>query len=191
MNYLIGDSQAEGLAPFFRAAGWRVYDRRGFSTRRLRDEVLPTLPLRAGDTVVVVTGGNDDPDSPQLSEAVRTTAERLLRAIGPSGRVFWVGPVAAKVLPDAVVHPRTAEVHRRALEGKTGLTWIDAQPLTRDLARSTNVHLDREGYRAYAARIDAALRAGVSGRGGIALVGLALVGLALITRRWWVAVLPP
>lgn len=190
MNYLIGDSQAEGLAPSFRAAGWRVYDRRGFSTRRLRDEVLPTLPLRAGDTVLVVTGGNDDPDSPQLGEAVRTTAERLLRAIGPSGRVFWVGPVAAKVLPDAVVHPRTAEVHRRALEGKTGLTWIDAQPLTRDLARSTNVHLDAAGYRTYATRIDAALRAGVSGRGGLALVGLAL-GLALLTRRWWVAVLPP
>lgn len=186
MNYLIGDSQAEGLGPSFRAKGWRVFDRRGYSTRRLRDEVLPTLPLRADDVVVLVTGGNDDPDSSALPEVVRTTVERITRS---GARLFWVGPVAAKVQPDAQVHPRTAAVHRANVSGKPNVTWIDAQPLTRDLARSSNVHLDAAGYRLYAQRLEAAMRS--SSGSGLALVALALLGAAVITRRWWLAVPPP
>lgn len=186
MNILIGDSQAEGLAPFFRAAGWRVHDHRGFSTRRLRDEVLPVAGIAPGDTVVIVTGGNDDPDSGALPEVVRTTIERLQSAVGPTGRVFWVGPVAAKVMPDAAVHPRTAAVHRAQAVGKRRVTWIDAQPLTRDLARATNVHLDANGYRLYAQRLTKAMQS--SGLAWLAVAGLVA---AVLTRRWWLAVLPP
>lgn len=183
---LVGDSQAEGLALAARAMGWRVYDRRGYSTRRLRDEVLPSVPIALGDTVVIVTGGNDDPESSTLSEVVRTTVERLQRAVGVTGKIYWVGPVAARVQPDAQVHPRTAAVHRAAVAGKSRTTWIDAQPLTRDLARSTNVHLDAAGYRIYAERLAKAMQ-------GSSLAWLAVAGIALavITRRWWVAVPPP
>jgi hypothetical protein len=188
MIHLVGDSQAEGLAPFFRAAGAAVSDHRGYSTRRLRDEVLPTLRIAPGDTVVVVTGGNDDPDSAQLPEIVRSTAERLERAVGSSGRVFWVGPVFARVLPDATVHPRTAAVHRAAVAGKARVSWIDAQPLTRDLARSTNVHLDAAGYREYAERL---MRAMQSSGSGLALFALVSLAVAIATRKWWIAALPP
>lgn len=182
MNYLVGDSQAEGLAPFFRAAGWTVSDHRGYSTARLRDEVLPTLGLRAGDTVVIVTGGNDDPDNAALPEIVRTTLARLEGAVGASGRVFWVGPVYAKVIPDANEHPRTAAIHRAQVVGKAGATWIDAQPLTRDLARTTNVHLDAAGYRSYAARLTSAMRDGGGGL-GVAALALAAFAGAYLWRR--------
>lgn len=185
-TYLVGDSQAEGLGPYFRAKGWRVYDRRGYSTRRLRDEVLPSVPFGARDTVVLVTGGNDDPDSASLPEVVRTTAALVT---GRGAQLVWVGPVFAKAMPDAVVHPRTAELHRRNVAGKPGVTWIDAQPLTRDLARATNVHLDAAGYRLYAQRLEAAARAG----GGSSWALLAFAGLvaAVATRRWWLAAMPP
>lgn len=183
MNYLVGDSQAEGLGPSFRAKGWRTFPFRGYSTSRIKAE-LRAIPFGRGDTVVIVAGGNDDPESSALAGTVRAAA---LDVIGRGAQLFWVGPVFAKVQPDAQVHPRTAEVHRAALPG--GVTWIDAQPLTRDLARSSNVHLDAAGYRVYAARLEAAMRS--SSGSGLALVAVVLLGAAVLTRRWWLAVLPP
>ena len=181
MNYLIGDSQAEGLAPHL--PGWRTFPFRGYSTSRIKAE-LRTIPFGRGDTVVLVTGGNDDPDSSALPGTVRATALNVLER---GARLVWVGPVHAKVQPDAQVHPRTAAIHRAALP--PGVRWIDAAPLTRDLARSTNVHLDRAGYATYAQRLEAAMRS--SSSSAPVLIGLALLGAAIVTRRWWLAVLPP
>lgn len=181
MKVVLGDSQAEGLAPFLRASGFTVIDRRGWSTARLRGE-LGAILARRPELVVLVTGGNDDPDAPGYAELLRGIVAQV-RASG--AKLVVVGPVFAKVQPDAQVHPRTAAKIRAALAG-TGATFIDAQPLTRDLARDSNVHLDRAGYAVYAARLERALRPG-SG----ALLGLALLGAALLTRKWWLAVLPP
>jgi hypothetical protein len=180
MNYLIGDSQAEGLAPSFLTRGWRVVHRRGYSTRRLRDEVLPNVPFGAGDTVVLVTGGNDDPGSAELPEVVRSTVALVTRR---GAKLVWVGPVFARVLPDATVHPRTAEIHRSNVQGKPGVTWIDAQALTRDLARSTSVHLDVAGYRTYAARLEAALHSSSSSNASLVWFGAAAAAVVYFARR--------
>jgi hypothetical protein len=184
---LIGDSQAEGLAPFFRAAGWTVFDRRGYSTRRLRDEVLPDVRIAPGELVLWISGGNDDPNA-ALSETVRSSIERLQRA---GASVIWTGPVFARVSPDASVHPLVAEIHRAAVRGKSGVRWIDAQSLTRDLARTSNVHLDRAGYAAFAERLQRAAARGSSfALGALALGALALGALAYARGRTRVARVP-
>ena len=182
MNVLIGDSQAEGLKPSFSSRpDWRVFDHRGWSTRRLRDEVLDAALALRPSLVVFVTGGNDDPDSASLPEVVRSTAERVRRA---GAQLVWVGPVFAKVMPDAVVHPRTAAVMRAALEGKPGVRYVDAQALTRDLARSENVHLTAAGYRAYAQRLEAAMRSGSSSAAlGVAAFLAVAIGAWALARR--------
>lgn len=175
MIYLVGDSQAEGLGPHV-PASWRAFPFRGYSTARLKGE-LRAIPFGRGDTVVLVTGGNDDPDSSALPGTVRATAADVLSR---GAALIWVGPVHAKVQPDAQVHPRTAAIHRAALP--PGVRWIDAAPLTRDLARSTNVHLDRTGYRTYAARLEAAMRGSGSGLAYAGALALALTGAWALTR---------
>jgi hypothetical protein len=179
VNVLIGDSQAEGLKPSFSSRpDWRVFDRRGYSTRRLRDSVLDEALALRPSLVVFVTGGNDDPGAAGYAELLRSTAERIVRT---GAQLVWVGPVFARVAPDSTVHPRTAAAMRAALAGKPGVRFVDAQALTSDLARSTNVHLDAAGYRTYAQRLEAAMRAGSGAALGAAL--LVAVGAWLVARR--------
>lgn len=175
MIFLVGDSQAEGLEPHLR--GWRAFPFRGYSTARLKAE-LRAIPFGRGDTVVLVTGGNDDPESSALPGTVRATAADVLER---GARLVWVGPVFAKVAPDDRVHPRTAAIHRAALP--PGVRWIDAAPLTRDLARTTNVHLTSAGYRLYAQRLEAAMRgSGSAWLGLAALAALAYAGARALGR---------
>lgn len=175
-THLIGDSQAEGIALHL-PSGWRAYAHRGYSTQRLRDEVLPTVPIAAGDVVVLVTGGNDTPNA-NLSDVVRSTAQRI---ITKGAKLIWVGPVFARVSPDDVVHPQVSEIMRRALAGKAGVAFIDAQAMTRDLANDSNVHLTSASYARYAQRLAAAVGRSSSG----ALVFVALGVLAYVVRRYF------
>lgn len=173
-THLIGDSQAEGIALHL-PTGWRAYAHRGYSTARLRDEVLPSVPIRAGDTVIFVTGGNDTPNA-ALSDVVRSTAQRI---ITKGAKLIWVGPVFAKVSPDRDVHPQVSEIMRRALSGKAGVAFIDAQAMTRDLANDSNVHLTSASYARYAQRLAAAVGRSSSG----VLVFVALGAIAYFVKR--------
>ena len=175
-THLIGDSQAEGIALHL-PTGWRAYAHRGYSTARLRDEVLPSVPIRAGDTVIFVTGGNDTPNA-ALSDVVRSTAQRI---ITKGAKLIWVGPVFARVPPDDVVHPQVSEIMRRALVGKAGVAFIDAQAMTRDLATTSNVHLTSASYRTYAQRLERATKGSATSLWGFVALGV----LAYVARRYF------
>lgn len=174
-THLIGDSQAEGIALHL-PAGWMAHAYRGYSTARLRDEVLPSVPIRAGDTVVFVTGGNDTPNA-ALNDVVRSTAQRILTK---GAKLIWVGPVFARVAPDSTVHPQVSRIMQTALAGKPGVAFIDAQAMTRDLANAVNVHLTSASYARYAQRLSAAI-----GRGSTNVLGIvAVLGvIAYVVKR--------
>lgn len=162
---VIGDSQAEGLLPWLRRSGFATAGssaHRGWSSTRLIE-----LVNSEGEPVVFVAGGNDTPNAGYPAR-VLGIASRL-----PAGSV-WVGPVAARVAPDATVHEQVAELQREALES-TGVRWVDARPLTRDLANATNVHLTRANYERFAKRLEARIR----GRNQGGIPGL-LLGVALV-----------
>ena len=180
----VGDSQAEGLKPYLEAQGIQTFDHRGWSTRRLRDEALAEVLATNPDAILLITGGNDDPTASTYPEVVRSTATAFTSR---GAKLYWVGPVFARVSPDSGVHPQVATAMRNNLSGKSRVVFIDAQPLTRDLARTTNVHLTSEGYRTYAQR----LLKTIGGTSLLFWAGLALAAYAIASRRWWVAVLPP
>ena len=170
---LIGDSQGVGLSDPLSAlisvvsSGPVV----GATTAgEVRDQ-LPAALQSTADTVLVVTGGNDDPLSPAaFARLVATT-----RAAGKG--LVVVGPVYA-LTSDAPRHD-AARAALAAAAAQAGVPFIDAYPLTRDLARTTNVHLG-PGYPTYAARLAAALRGGGGGRAVVLALGL---GLALLASR--------
>jgi len=193
---VVGDSQSEGL--LFRnalpdlLAGQLVagFDHRGWSSGRLLREgaigEAADAALRAGATLLIFSGGNDTAGSSSYPETlldiVRALATKSARAGRPL-RVVWFGPVFARIAPDREQHPATARAMasvlgsaeaRAAAEvpgGRLSLRWVDSQPLTADLAREENVHLDAAGYRTFASRV---LRA-VGGEPGTAAAGGAAV----------------
>lgn len=193
-----GDSQAEGLMSPLRASlGARLvgaYDHRGWSSRRLLDEgAIQTAAGTAaanGATMVVVAGGNDPiPDTPTSLEAYKQTLLEILRTVARKSaatsqpiKLVWFGPVFALHEYDETQHPAVARAQRAILNSSEAARavreipgaqlswrWVDSQPLTRDLARVSNVHLTADGYRTYARRVIGQVEGG-------GLVGLALLG---------------
>jgi len=203
---VVGDSQSEGLL-FPRALpdllGPRLvagFDHRGWSSSRLlRDGAIgqaADAALAAGASLLLFSGGNDTagasgyPDT--LLDIVRALATKSARAGRPL-RVVWFGPVFAAVSPDNEQHPATAramasvlgsaEARQAAEVPGSGLSlrWIDSQPLTRDLAREENVHLDAAGYRTFGSRV---LRA-VEGTSTTAAAGGAAALLLAVGLGYW------
>lgn len=173
---LIGDSQAQGLErPLRRLLSIAFADPRpGWTTARIAGEPFDGALESGAGRIVLVTGGNDDPlDVP----ALRGMIERA----SSSGRALVVvGPVYA-LTDDAARHDRARAELRAALRG-TRATWIDAYPLTRDLARPSNVHLTPAGYDAFARRLARRLRAR-GARGSIAGPLAVLLALAALRAR--------
>lgn len=152
-------------------------DRRGYSSRRLLDENVIATALgsaAANDAALLIfAGGNDPiPDTPEklaiyrdtLLDIVRAAAEKSART-GVAIDMKWFGPVFALHDYDDRQHPAVARAQRAILGSsdvrrtiasvpgaRVTVRWIDSQPLTRDLARETNVHLTAAGYAKYAER---------------------------------------
>jgi len=167
---VLGDSQGVGALPMLREklnvvyAGAHV----GWTTRRTVNDELPAALASSARTVLLITGGNDEPGPG--ARAV-TDFVRAVRAAGKTAIV--VGPVFAIHEPEATSHNATREPLLAAARA-AGAKAIDAYPLTRDLARSANVHLTAANYRIYGQRIVDAMKS--SGVGGTILgIGLALL----------------
>jgi len=175
---LVGDSQGQGLERALRRllAIAFVDVRPGWTTARLAGEPFDGALESDASRIVVVTGGND---APLDVSALRGMIERA-RAAGKA--LVVVGPVFA-LTDDAERHDRARLDLRNALRG-SGAMWIDAYPLTRDLARSSSVHLTRAGYDTFARRLARRLRAR-GARGALAgpLVVLLALGAAAASRR--------
>lgn len=176
MTYaLIGDSQADGLAaPLARLLPIAFSEPHvGWTTASVFGTPLSNALASSADTILAVTGGNDDP----LSASAFAAGAARARAAGK--RLIVVGPVFA-ITSDAARHT-AARAALVAAAARAGVPFVDAYPLTQDLARSTNVHLG-PGYPTYAARLAAALQ----GSGGIGIGGVAvgLVGAWALYRLW-------
>jgi hypothetical protein len=174
---LIGDSQGVGVSsslPSLLTVAF-MEPHVGWTTARIvRDGPLEHALASSADTVIIVTGGNDAP----LSQAAfRELVERTHAA---HKELLVVGPVFAKIPADAARHD-AARAALRAAAVEAGVRFIDAYPLTRDLASTVNVHLTAARYRVYAQRLAALASpaAGGAGAGGVLAV------LALAALAWW------
>lgn len=174
MTYaIVGDSQAEGLAPAFRERGILVRDFRGYTTSRLIAEAQNLLLQNPNvTTLVVVSGGNDTPNA-AYADAVGRMYDAVVRFGGRE--LIWVGPVHAQVSPDSEVHPQVAQIQKTTLTGKPRARWINGADLTRDLSRPSNVHLTAANYRVFADRLASRLTVG----SGLAIAAVVAFGL------WW------
>jgi len=170
---LIGDSQGVGVASSLASLLPVVFSEphSGWTTARLvRDGPLERALASGADKLIVVTGGNDDP----LSRAA--FGELVSRARAARVELLVVGPVFART-DDAARHD-AARAQLEAAARDAGVRFLDAYPLTRDLASTANVHLTATRYRTYAERIASAVR----GAGAIVGVALAL-GLGWLLLR--------
>lgn len=175
MTYaLIGDSQADGLAvPLARLLPIDFSEPHvGWTTASIFGDPLTRALASQASTVLVVTGGNDDP----LSASAFDNGVARARSFGKN--VVIVGPVFA-LTSDAPRHDRARVALGNAAQ-RNGLRFIDAYPLTRDLANTSNVHLGAR-YPEYAQRLAAEVKGGGSSVGAIA-VGAAL---AVLAWRLW------
>lgn len=190
-----GDSQAQGLlldGALPRLLGEALVSRHphpGWSTRRLRDEGMIGAALRelarapaTRRVLLVVAGGNDTPPTTATAQA---RYRELLLAVADDARnagveLVWIGPVFARVSPDAAQHPLVANAQRAAFDGSS-VRWIDAQPLTRDLARDDNVHLATADYGVFAERVKGQLEG--SGGGGLLLLSVLGLGAWVLFSR--------
>jgi hypothetical protein len=167
---VLGDSQGVGALPEIARELNVVHSNPqvGWTTRRTFNEALPAALASSATTIIVITGGNDEPGPG--SRAV-TDLVRAVRAAGK--RAIIVGPVFAIHQPEAGAHDIVRGPLLAAARA-AGAKAIDAYPLTRDLARASNVHLTTANYTIYGRRIVSAMKS--SGWGGTILgIGLALL----------------
>lgn len=172
---LIGDSQGEGLkVPLLTQLSLVFTEPHvGWTTGRIFGAPLDGALASSADVVLAVTGGNDDPLN---NTAFDAAAARIRRA---GKQLIVVGPVFAKT-SDAARHDR-ARAALIAAAARNGVRFIDAYPLTTDLATTTNVHLGAAGYRTYASRLTTALRPTGGGALGVGV----LVGLGALALWKW------
>lgn len=161
---LIGDSQGAGLEAPLRALVPIVFadPKVGWTTARIRSGgPFAGALASSADAILLVTGGNDDP----LNATSLLDMVELARAAGKG--LVVVGPVFA-VTDDGPRHDRARAALQSTLRGKAA-RFVDAYPMTRDLARPENVHLTASGYQRYASRLAAGLRSG-----GVSALALAI-----------------
>jgi uncharacterized membrane protein len=185
---LIGDSQGVGLEPGLRELLSIVFadPKVGWTTARIRRDGPFEGALRSSaSTIILVTGGNDDPlDVTALRDMIASS-----RAAGK--RLVVVGPVFA-LTDDAARHDRARTQLRAATVAPA--VFVDAYPMTRDLASTANVHLTATRYRTYARRLASAVGSG-TGMGFLGWATLSFAVAYLITRNVRsaavAAILPP
>lgn len=183
---LIGDSQAEGLAPWLRRELGSdlvfVDARRGRPTSEFLDARIPQV-----DVLIAILGGNDT-----ASSRYPATLELTVDAFrARSRRIVWVGPSAVDVHED----PETAERHdaARAAQARVlprlGVEFLDPRAWQVGAAGEhapDGVHFTRAAYELQASAVLEALEGGLPwgwiafGIGGVAsAIGL---GYALAQR---------
>ncbi len=177
MTYaLIGDSQGVGVQDELGRLLHVVFSdpKSGWTTGRIRREgPFERALASSASTIVLVTGGNDNPlDVTALRDMV-ALVERARK------RLVVVGPVFA-LTDDAGRHDRARAQLKAAVSG-TSARWVDAYPLTRDLASPANVHLTAARYRIYAGRLASAV--GNTGWATLAFAFAAAFGLAYAATR--------
>jgi len=175
MTYaLIGDSQADGLAvPLARMLPIDFSEPHvGWTTAAIFGDPLTRALASPASTVLVVTGGNDDP--------LNATAfdNGIVRARSFGKQIVIVGPVFA-LTSDAPRHDRARVALGNAAQ-RNGLRFVDAYPLTRDLANNSNVHLGPR-YPDYALRLASGLKSSGGGAGPI----IAGAVLAVLAWKFW------
>lgn len=192
---LIGDSQGVGVQDELSRLLPIVFadPKVGWTTARISGEPFDRALGSSADTILLMTGGNDSPVS---ADALLGMVERTRRA---RKRLIVVGPVFA-LTDDAARHDRARAqlqtILAPAVRASPGVVrWVDAYPMTRDLASTANVHLTAARYRTYAARIANAVRGSSTGIGVLGWGALAFVVAYAITRDGrraaTVAILPP
>lgn len=120
---LLGDSQAEGLAPHLRRLlGDQlvlVDARRGVGTRAFIDDAMPVAPQHV-DLAIVVLGGNDS-----ASSSYTRTLEAAVHAIGTmASAIVWIGPSASENREVAARHDSVRQVQTVQLP-RLGVTFLD------------------------------------------------------------------
>ncbi len=171
---VVGDSQGVGALPELSRELHVVYanPQVGWTTRRTFNEALPAALASSATTILVITGGNDTP-----GPGARAVTD-LVNAVKAAGkRAIVVGPIYAIHEPEATNHAAVRGPLLAAARA-AGAKAIDAFPLTRDLARASNVHLTTANYVIYGRRLVTAMKS--SGWGGT-LLG---IGLALLAWRF-------
>lgn len=158
---LIGDSQAEGLAPWLRrelgAQLVFVDARSGRPTSEFIDTRLPAV-----DTLIVVLGGNDTA-GPRYSATLELATDAFAQR---ARRIVWVGPSHV----DARLDRETAERHdaTRAAQARIlprlGVTFLDPRVWQVGAAGEhgpDGVHFTRAAYELQAQALVRALEGGV------------------------------
>lgn len=173
---LIGDSQGQGLAAPLAAQLPVVFSEPhvGWTTGRVVGSPLDGALASSASTILMVTGGNDDP----LNVGAFDGAVARIRRAGKS--LVVVGPVFART-DDAPRHDAARSALSTAA-ARNGVPFIDAYPMTRDLASTANVHLTTAKYVTYAQRLAVAVKGG-GGPGVLGAIGIAVV--ALLAWRWF------
>lgn len=158
---VLGDSQAEGLAPHLRGALAPLFYvvntiwQRGISTRALiRSGKIEAALAQRPAVVMFVLGGNDTASDSYRQDLIDAVA----LAARDGARVIWVGPAYSL---DPVVERRHAAAReaQRALLPTLGVLWLDSVAWTRAGHADDDVHFTRVGYAAQATAIAVALEA--------------------------------
>lgn len=188
---VLGDSQAEGLAPHLRVALAPLFHvvnvvwQRGVSTRALYQSGKVEQALEQQPNVVIlVLGGNDT-----VGTHYRNT---LIEMVGLAARdgahVIWIGPAYSEDLDVENRHAAAREAQRAILPA-LGVLWLDSFAWTRDGHTPDGVHFTRGAYERQAQAIarEIAARRGASIPSSLivggAIAGAAAIGLGLFLGR--------
>jgi hypothetical protein len=138
-NILLGDSLAEGMAPYARADGYEVIARRGAGISWAR-----TVAPRCVGTLVVVIGTND---LPGMTEAVaQGYPARIAELVGwwRPERAVWAMPACFPARP---VIERCSAWLDAAVAPSAGLALSRGRPARCEWIRGDGIHPSAVGYR--------------------------------------------
>lgn len=180
---LVGDSQAQGLAPSLGpiaaaaggAFGSSVHP--GMSLSQAVSDIGADI-FNGRNTVIVSLGGNNPPRTQSLANQQMDA----FLAKFPGRQVYWI-----TVLPstDPTMQPARALMAswQKAHLPARGVRVIDGELLAKSLPRRDEVHLTALGYRDLAARLNTLLNRSPMSAGAVAFVGALIgAGAAILTR---------
>ena len=136
-NILLGDSLAEGMAPYARAEGWEVIARRGAGISWAR-----TVGPRCVGTLVLVIGTNDL--AGMTEEVARAYPARVAELVGwwRPRRAVWVLPACFPARPAM----ERASAWLDAAAGPSGLALSRGRPARCEPIGGDGIHTSVAGY---------------------------------------------
>lgn len=191
---VLGDSQAQGLAPGLREAlpviGFDVVatiTTVGTSTRAMLDSDKIARALEHEPALIVIALGGNDFVTERYPETLHAFVSQ---ARSRGARVVWVGPAHAANADVEARHARTREA-QRVIVPATGALWLDSVPWTHEGHSPDGVHFTRTAYAAQARAIASAIAAGGQPSSALPWIAGGLALLALGAAAWRLAAGPP